>query len=138
MVEFSQRLKQLRKDKHLTQAQVAKRIGAHGLVTGESLGQVASQTMLALGTTDDVCEMPVLRPLIGMDKEEIVKIARHIGTFDTSILPYEDCCTVFTPRHPKTKPSVEETREYESALDVEGLCQRAMAGREMIRIKPTL
>ena len=70
--------------------------------------------------------------------EEIVKIARHIGTFDTSILPYEDCCTVFTPRHPKTKPSVEETREYESALDVEGLCQRAMAGREMIRIKPTL
>ena len=68
----------------------------------------------------------------------IVKIARHIGTFDTSILPYEDCCTVFTPRHPKTKPSVEETREYESALDVEGLCQRAMAGREMIRIKPTI
>ena len=67
-----------------------------------------------------------------------MKIARHIGTFDTSILPYEDCCTVFTPRHPKTKPSVEETREYESALDVEGLCQRAMAGREMIRIKPTL
>ena len=68
--------------------------------------------------------------------EEIVKIARKIGTFDTSILPYEDCCTVFTPRHPKTKPSVEETREYEAALDVEGLCQRAMANREMIRVKP--
>ena len=80
--------------------------------------------------------MPVLRPLIGLDKEEIVKIARKIGTFDTSILPYEDCCTVFTPRHPKTKPNVEEVREYESALDVEGLCRRAMENREMIRVKP--
>ena len=117
---------------------IARKANAGALVTGESLGQVASQTMLALGVTEDVTSLPVLRPLIGMDKEEIVKIARHIGTFDTSILPYEDCCTVFTPRHPKTKPSVEETREYESALDVEGLCQRAMAGREMIRIKPTL
>ena len=117
---------------------IADRVGAGALVTGESLGQVASQTMQALAVSEDVTTMPVLRPLIGLDKEEIVKIARHIGTFDTSILPYEDCCTVFTPRHPKTKPSVEETREYESALDVEGLCQRAMAGREMIRIKPTL
>ena len=106
------------------------------LVTGESLGQVASQTIQALCVSDDVATMPVLRPLIGMDKEEIVKIARHIGTFDTSILPYEDCCTVFTPRHPKTKPSVEETREYEAALDVEGLCRRAMENREMIRVKP--
>ena len=106
------------------------------LVTGESLGQVASQTIQALCVSDDAATMPVLRPLIGMDKEEIVKIARHIGTFDTSILPYEDCCTVFTPRHPKTKPSVEETREYEAALDVEGLCRRAMENREMIRVKP--
>ena len=113
-------------------------LACKAIVTGESLGQVASQTIQALVVSDDVATLPVLRPLIGMDKEEIVKIARHIGTFDTSILPYEDCCTVFTPRHPKTKPSVEETREYESALDVEGLCQRAMAGREMIRIKPTL
>ena len=112
--------------------------GAKAIVTGENLGQVASQTMEAMASTQAVTDLPVLQPLIGMDKEEIVKIARHIGTFDTSILPYEDCCTVFTPRHPKTKPSVEETREYESALDVEGLCQRAMAGREMIRIKPTL
>ena len=106
------------------------------LVTGESLGQVASQTIQALCVSDDVATMPVLRPLIGMDKEEIVRIARHVGTFDTSILPYEDCCTVFTPRHPKTKPSVEETREYEAALDVEGLCRRAMENREMIRVKP--
>mgnify|MGYP002552489523 CR=1 FL=1 len=92
--------------------------------------------MLLLSTA--VTTLPILRPVVGMDKEEIVRIARKINTFETSILPYEDCCTVFTPRHPKTKPSVEETREYESALDVEGLCQRAMAGREMIRIKPTL
>ena len=117
---------------------LAHELACKAIVTGESLGQVASQTIQALVVSDDVATLPVLRPLIGMDKEEIVKIARHIGTFDTSILPYEDCCTVFTPRHPKTKPSVEETREYESALDVEGLCQRAMAGREMIRIKPTL
>ena len=116
--------------------EVARRCGAKALVTGECLGQVASQTMDALAVSEDVATMPVLRPLIGLDKEEIVKIARKIGTFDTSILPYEDCCTVFTPRHPKTKPSVEETREYEAALDVEGLCQRAMANREMIRVKP--
>ena len=116
---------------------LAQELRCRALVTGENLGQVASQTMQALAVSEDVTTMPVLRPLIGLDKEEIVKIARKIGTFDTSILPYEDCCTVFTPRHPKTKPSVEETREYESALDVEGLCQRAMANREMIRVKPT-
>ena len=91
------------------------------LVTGESLGQVASQTIQALCVSDDAATMPVLRPLIGMDKEEIVRIARHVGTFDTSILPYEDCCTVFTPRHPKTKPNLEEVREYEAALDIDGL-----------------
>ena len=118
--------------------EVARRCGAKALVTGECLGQVASQTMDAMLVTGAVVDLPILRPVVGMDKEEIVQIARKIGTFETSILPYEDCCTVFTPRHPKTKPSVEETREYESALDVEGLCQRAMAGREMIRIKPTL
>ena len=105
------------------------------LVTGECLGQVASQTMDALRVSEDVTDLPVLRPLIGMDKAEIVEIARHIGTFDTSILPYEDCCTVFTPRHPKTKPVVEDVRELEKALDVEGLCRRAMAGRDMVRIK---
>ena len=106
------------------------------LVTGESLGQVASQTIQALCVSDDVATMPVLRPLIGMDKEEIVRIARHVGTFDTSILPYEDCCTVFTPRHPKTKPNLEEVREYEAALDIDGLCGKALAGRELIRLYP--
>ena len=106
------------------------------LVTGESLGQVASQTIQALCVSDDAATMPVLRPLIGMDKEEIVRIARHVGTFDTSILPYEDCCTVFTPRHPKTKPNLEEVREYEAALDIDGLCGKALAGREMIRLYP--
>ena len=116
--------------------QIALREDCGALITGESLGQVASQTMQAIGCTDLACKLPVLRPCIGMDKEEIVRISRKIETFETSILPYEDCCTVFTPRHPKTKPSVEETREYEAALDVEGLCQRAMANREMIRVKP--
>ncbi len=106
------------------------------LVTGESLGQVASQTIQALCVSDDVATMPVLRPLIGMDKEEIVRIARHVGTFDTSILPYEDCCTVFTPRHPKTKPNLGEVREYEAALDIDDLCGKALAGREMIRLYP--
>ena len=105
------------------------------LVTGENLGQVASQTMDAIRVSEDVVTMPVLRPLIGMDKEEIVRIARHIGTFDTSILPYEDCCTVFTPRHPKTKPNVEEVREMEQALDIEGLMQRAWDGRELVKIR---
>ena len=115
--------------------QVAKRVGAHGLVTGESLGQVASQTMDALAVSGDVTDLPILRPVIGMDKEEIVRIARHIGTFETSILPYEDCCTVFTPRHPKTRPHVEEVREMEQALDVEGLVRRAMDGREVVKLR---
>ena len=114
---------------------VAKRCGAKALVTGESLGQVASQTMDALAVSGDVTDLPVLRPVIGMDKEEIVRIARHIGTFETSILPYEDCCTVFTPRHPKTRPHVEEVREMEQALDVEGLVRRAMEGREVVKLR---
>ena len=108
---------------------------AKAIVTGECLGQVASQTMEALRCTEDAAELPVLRPLIGMDKEEIVRISRKIGTFDTSILPYEDCCTVFTPRHPKTKPHLDEVREIEAALDIDALCQRAMDGREFVRIK---
>ncbi len=114
---------------------LAKELKCKALVTGECLGQVASQTMDALRVSGDVTDLPVLRPLIGMDKEEIVRIARHIGTFETSILPYEDCCTVFTPRHPKTKPNVEDVREMEQALDIEGLCQRAMAEREMVKIR---
>ena len=114
---------------------LAKELHCKALVTGECLGQVASQTMQALRVSEDVTDLPVLRPLIGMDKEEIVRVARHIGTFDTSILPYEDCCTVFTPRHPKTKPVVEEVREMEQALDIEGLTARAMAAREMVKVK---
>ena len=115
--------------------QLARELHCKALVTGECLGQVASQTMQALAVSGDVTDLPILRPLIGMDKEEIVRLARHIGTFDTSILPYEDCCTVFTPRHPKTRPDVAEVRELESVLDVGGLCQRAMAGREMVRVR---
>ena len=115
---------------------LAHELACKAIVTGESLGQVASQTIQALVVSDDVATLPVLRPLIGMDKEEIVRIARHVGTFDTSILPYEDCCTVFTPRHPKTKPNLEEVREYEAALDIDALCDRALAGREMIRLYP--
>ncbi len=115
---------------------LAHELACKAIVTGESLGQVASQTIQALVVSDDVATLPVLRPLIGMDKEEIVRIARHVGTFDTSILPYEDCCTVFTPRHPKTKPNLEEAREYEAALDIDALCDKALAGREMIRLYP--
>lgn len=96
------------------------------LITGESLGQVASQTLNALATTDAVADMPVLRPLIGMDKEEIVEISRKIDTFDISIEPYEDCCTVFTPKHPKTKPTIEQCIEAEKALDIDTLISRAI------------
>ncbi len=92
---------------------MADEVRAKALVTGECLGQVASQTMEALRVSEDVVELPVLRPLIGTDKVEIIRMAREIGTYETSILPYEDCCTVFTPRHPKTKPHVEEVRELE-------------------------
>ena len=116
---------------------LARELRCKALVTGECLGQVASQTMDALRVSEDVTDLPVLRPLIGMDKEEIIRLARHIGTFDTSILPYEDCCTVFTPPHPKTKPNVEEVREMEAALDIEGLCDRAMAGRDVVRVRPS-
>ena len=115
---------------------LAHELACKAIVTGESLGQVASQTIQALVVSDDVATLPVLRPLIGMDKEEIIRIARHVGTFDTSILPYEDCCTVFTPRHPKTKPNLEEVRGYEAALDIDALCDKALAGREMIRLYP--
>ena len=115
---------------------VAQRVGAHGLVTGESLGQVASQTMEAMAVTGQVVSLPIFRPVVGMDKEEIVRIARKIGTFETSILPYEDCCTVFTPRHPKTRPSLEEIQEAEAALDIDGLIETAMQGIERVVLHP--
>ena len=94
------------------------------IITGESLAQVASQTMPAIACTDAVCDVPVFRPCIGMDKQEIVEISEKIDTFETSILPYEDCCTVFTPKHPKTKPTLEMIEEAEKALDIEGLVER--------------
>lgn len=114
----------------------AKKLGAGAVITGESLGQVASQTMNALGVTNNaVSELPVFRPLIAMDKEEIVKIARKIGTFDISIQPYEDCCTVFTPRHPVTNPVLEKVLKEEAKLDVEELTQRAFENMEYIALK---
>lgn len=108
--------------------------GAKAIVTGENLGQVASQTMEAMASTQAVTDLPVLQPLIGMDKEEIVRLARKIGTFDTSILPYEDCCTVFTPKHPKTKPKVHEVAALESVLDIDGLVNEAFEGIERIKV----
>ncbi len=113
---------------------IAEANGAKAIVTGENLGQVASQTMEAMASTQAVTELPVLQPLIGMDKEEIVRLARRIGTFDTSILPYEDCCTVFTPKHPKTKPKVHEVAALESVLDIEGLVDEALSGIERIKV----
>ena len=104
------------------------------LVTGENLGQVASQTMQAMAVTESVAELPVLRPLIGFDKAEIVALARRIGTFDTSILPYEDCCTVFTPRHPELRPTVEAAAAAEAALDVEALVEEAVMGIEHVNV----
>ncbi len=100
------------------------------LITGESLGQVASQTLPAIVSTDSVIDMPVLRPLIGMDKDEIVIISRKIDAFETSILPYEDCCTVFTPKHPHTKPKPGQCERAEEKLDIEPLIERAIAGIE--------
>ena len=117
---------------------IAKRIadanGAKAVVTGENLGQVASQTMEAMASTQAVIDMPVLQPLIGMDKEEIVTLARKIGTFETSILPYEDCCTVFTPRHPRTHPKLKDVEAAESALDIAALVDEAVKGIERIRL----
>jgi len=110
--------------------------GCECLITGESLGQVASQTVGALACTDAVVEMPVFRPLIGTDKEEIVQIARKLDTYDISILPYEDCCTVFTPKHPKTKPRLSEIAEAETALDIGGLIENALSTLKKITINP--
>ncbi len=109
---------------------IAKASGSLALITGESLGQVASQTLPALVTTDIVTNIPVLRPLIGMDKEEIITISRKIDAFETSILPYEDCCTVFTPKHPKTRPTVELCEKAEEGLDIEQLIEKAIADTE--------
>ena len=113
----------------------AEEAGCKCLITGESLGQVASQTLAAINVTDAVARLPVFRPCIGLDKEEIVERAREIGTFETSTLPYEDCCTVFTPRHPKTQPEMEKVLEQEERLDVAGLTDEAWESRYTVVIK---
>jgi thiamine biosynthesis protein ThiI len=111
--------------------------GCSALITGESLGQVASQTMQALGVTDSAVNMPVFRPCIGMDKEEIVTVSRKMGAFETSILPFEDCCTVFTPKHPKTKPELEKVLAEEQKLDFNALCDEAFETRYTVTVEPT-
>ena len=116
--------------------EVAKRTGCGALITGESLGQVASQTMQAMACTGAVCTLPVFRPLVGMDKEEIVRVARKIDTFETSILPYEDCCTVFTPKHPRTRPHLDEVVAAEENLDVDALVKEAVDGIERVYFNP--
>jgi len=114
---------------------IAKDDGCRALVTGENLGQVASQTMEAIGVTGAVVDIPVFMPLIGMDKEEIVTIARKIGTMETSVLPYEDCCTVFTPKHPKTKPTIGQLLHAERKLDRAALILEALATVEKVTVK---
>ena len=114
---------------------IARRDGCGALITGENLGQVASQTMEAMAVTGAVVDMPIFMPLVGMDKEEIVTSARKIGTMETSILPYEDCCTVFTPKHPKTKPTLGQLIHAEEKLDREALIQEALASVEKVTVK---
>lgn len=113
---------------------LAKKDGAQALITGESIGQVASQTMEALGCTDEVVTLPVFRPVIGMDKSEIIERAEKIGTYETSALPYEDCCTVFTPKHPATHPRKELIRKAEAVLDSEALIAAAIEGTEIVEV----
>lgn len=108
--------------------------GSNALITGESIGQVASQTMESLVVTNSSVTMPVFRPLIGMDKVEITEIARQIGTFETSILPFEDCCTVFVPKHPNTKPKLEKITESEKTLDIDALINEAVSNTELVKV----
>ncbi|MBR7060632.1 MAG: tRNA 4-thiouridine(8) synthase ThiI, partial [Eubacterium sp.] len=114
---------------------IAKHQNCSALITGESVGQVASQTIYALACTDAAANMPVFRPCIGMDKEEIIRISRKIDTFETSIQPYEDCCTVFTPKHPKTRPKLEDVINAESALNSEELINAAVENARRSVIK---
>lgn len=117
-------------------AAIAQNRGAKGIFTGESLGQVASQTLESMLAINDVTTMPVLRPLVSMDKTEIIKIAEQIDTYELSIMPFEDCCTIFTPPAPKTRPDLERVRNYEKLIDVEALMTAALAGVEVINIRP--
>ena len=117
-------------------SRTAEKCHCGALITGESLGQVASQTLEAIRVTDAMADMPVFRPCIGLDKEEIVQIARRIDTYDTSIEPYEDCCTVFTPRHPKTRPEPEKVAAEAAKLDFDALCDEAFATMYTYKITP--
>ena len=110
---------------------IAEKDNCLALITGESVGQVASQTMAAIACTDAVCRIPVFRPCVGMDKTEIIEIARKIDTFETSTLPYEDCCTVFTPRHPKVRPQLADIEKAQNSFDFEPLIQKAVEGTTM-------
>lgn len=110
---------------------IARKENCQALITGESVGQVASQTIYALACTDNAANMPVFRPLIGMDKDEIIEISRKIDTFETSILPYEDCCTVFTPKHPKTRPNLGDIEKAEQLIPLEELVEKAVNGAQI-------
>ena len=114
---------------------IAKLHGAGAVITGESLGQVASQTLESITSTNSVASIPVFRPLIGFDKDEIIEISQKIGTFDTSILPYEDCCTIFLPKRPVTKPRLEHVLKVESVLDVDTLVENALSSIESVVIE---
>ena len=114
---------------------IAQKGKSAALITGESIGQVASQTLESLGVTDCATTLPVMRPLIGMDKNEIIEIARKIGTLETSVLPYEDCCTVFVPKHPKTKPVLKFVEYAEEALDIPAIIEKCMAETETMYIE---
>ena len=111
---------------------LAEKYGVQSISSGESIGQVASQTMEGLIVSTDCADRPVFRPLITMDKEEIMDIAKEIGTFETSILPYEDCCTIFVPKHPKTKPQLEAMRKAESVLDIDAMVEKAINDTELV------
>jgi len=113
---------------------IAQNTGCQALITGESLGQVASQTLGALACTDEAAQIPVFRPLIGMDKKEIIAISHQINTFETSCLPYEDCCTVFTPKHPKTKPRLDLVRSAENAVDWNEMIKEAAQNAKITKI----
>ena len=115
---------------------IAEKNGLEALITGESVGQVASQTMSAIACTDAAARIPVFRPVIGMDKSEIVTISRKIDTFETSIEPYEDCCTVFTPKHPKTKPQLDEVLKAQAMFDFEPLIEEAVKDTTVEVFKP--
>lgn len=115
--------------------EIARKNGCEALITGESVGQVASQTLKALAVTDAIVKMPVFRPLIGLDKTEIIKISREIDTFDISVLPFEDCCTVFTPKHPKTRPQLSVIENIELILDYDLLCETSINNAEILYVE---